>query len=259
MISIKGLTKTFQNKTAVNCLDLEIPRGEIFGFLGPNGAGKTTTIKMLTGITQPDEGSVFINDIDVLKDPVKAKSIIGYVPDRPYLYELLTVREFFRFIGGIYNLDTIEAEKKGLAFLKRFDMSDEADSLIESFSHGMKQKVILAASTLHDPSILIIDEPMVGLDPKSANLIKEHFKDLAKNYGVTLFISTHTLSVVEDICTRVGIIFKGHLIALGDIDEIKKNSSLENPSLEKAFLQLTTEETEKKFEENYEQQQHLQH
>jgi ABC-2 type transport system ATP-binding protein len=248
MIKISGLTKNFKDKCAVNNLNLNISRGEIFGFLGPNGAGKTTTIKMITGITQPDKGEILINNIDIHKNPIQAKSIIGYVPDRPYLYELLTAREFFRFIGGIYNIDIKEAEQRGMDFLDRFEMADEGDSLIESFSHGMKQKVIMAASILHNPPVLIIDEPMVGLDPKSANLIKEHFINLARNKKVTLFISTHTLSVVEDICTRVGIIFKGQLIALGDIEQIKDKSALENPSLEKAFLQITMEEYDRKID-----------
>lgn len=241
MIKLEQISKRFGNKIAVDDVSLEVGRGEIFGFLGPNGAGKTTTIRMITGITVPSSGKIRVNGCDVSKDPIGAKSSIGYIPDRPYLYELLTAREFFRFMGGLYNMDPAAAAAKGVEYLTVFEMGEEADSLIEGFSHGMKQKVIMAAALIHEPRVVIVDEPMVGLDPRSAALVKDLFKELAAE-GITIFLSTHTLSVVEEICTRVGVIHRGKMLYDGTVEGMKRMAKMSDSSLEKVFIELTREQ-----------------
>lgn len=240
MIKLEMVSKSFGNKLAVDDVSLEVGRGEIFGFLGPNGAGKTTTIRMITGIAVPTSGKIIVNGADVATDPVRAKSAIGYIPDRPYLYELLTAREFFRFMGGLYNMDPSEAAVKGVDYLRIFEMDEETDSLIEGFSHGMKQKVIMAAALIHEPRIIVVDEPMVGLDPRSAALVKDLFQELAAD-GVTIFLSTHTLSVVEEICTRVGVIHRGRMLFDGTVEGMKQLARMTDSSLEKVFIELTRE------------------
>lgn len=227
MIETINLTKRFGSLVAVDRLNLKVESGEIFGFLGPNGAGKTTTIKMLTGLLIPDEGVALIDGLDVQKEPIKAKSIIGFIPDRPYLYEKLTGKEFLEFIAGVYEVDK-NVEKRIEELFEMFELTKWKDELIESYSHGMRQKLVMSSALLHNPLIYIIDEPMVGLDPKSAKIVKEIYQNLAKK-GKTIFLSTHSMEIVEKICNRVGIIQNGKLIALGTIEELKTKAKTSRP------------------------------
>jgi ABC-2 type transport system ATP-binding protein len=236
MIKLTNLTKLYGSLTAVNAINLEVKAGEIFGFLGPNGAGKTTTIKMMAGLLQPTGGSVAIGGFDVQKDPLKAKAITGFIPDRPYIYEKLTAGEFMRFIAELYTMPSADGRIDELLGL--FGLSDWAGELVENFSHGMKQRLVMASSLLHRPKVLVVDEPMVGLDPRGARLVKDLFKDLASR-GVTIFMSTHTLEIVEAMCTRVAIINRGEIIAGGSVEELGRLARMENSHLEPIFLKLT--------------------
>jgi ABC-2 type transport system ATP-binding protein len=245
MIRTEGLTKRFGNITAVDNLNLGIDSGELFCFLGPNGAGKTTTIKMLMGTSVPTEGRAYLNGIDVYKEPVKAKAFLGYVPDQPNLYEKLTAMEFLAFIADIYGLDKAKARKKSVQLLESFELADRAHELIGGFSHGMKQKVVLSAALLHEPSILFLDEPTVGLDPKSARMIKDILRELCDN-GSTVFMSTHILEIAERMADRVGIIQKGKLIAVGTVQKLRSDARRNDEklvgtdlTLEDLFLELT--------------------
>ncbi len=237
MIRTINLTKRFGTKVAVNRLNLDIKRGEIFGFLGPNAAGKTTTIKLLAGLLIPTEGSASLCGFDIQKEGLSAKRLLSYIPDVPFLYEKLTGREFLRFISEVYELDGSIAEKKREELLSRWNLSQDGDILLEEYSHGMRQKIVYCAALLHEPKILLIDEPMVGLDPKSMRLVKDIFREQAA-LGVTIFMSTHTLSIAEEVCDRVGIIEDGNLIAIGSIEELKKQSGISG-ALEDVFLRLT--------------------
>ncbi|MFH2045670.1 MAG: ABC transporter ATP-binding protein [Pseudomonadota bacterium] len=239
MILLENLTKKYGEFIAVNDLSLSIPKGEIFGFLGPNGAGKTTTIKMMGGIMEPTSGLIEIGGISMKDEPEKAKRIIGFIPDRPYLYEKLTGKEFLRFIGNLYGVSDNNFSAKADNLLDMFSLIKWADELIESYSHGMKQRLIMAAALLHDPEVIIIDEPMVGLDPVAARMVKDLLKHLAET-GLTVFMSTHTLQVAEDVCHRIGIIKNGVVIATGTADDLKKKSLLIDPDLEDAFIKLTS-------------------
>ncbi len=236
MIKLTNLTKNYGSFTAVKSINLEVKAGEIFGFLGPNGAGKTTTIKMMAGLLQPTGGSVEIGGFDVQKDPLRAKSITGFIPDRPFLYEKLTAEEFMRFVAELYTMTGSAARIRDL--LELFGLTDWAGELVENFSHGMKQRLVMASSLLHEPKVLVVDEPMVGLDPRGARLVKDLFKDLAAK-GVTIFMSTHTLEIVEAMCTRVAIINKGEIIAGGSVGELGRLARMENSHLEPIFLKLT--------------------
>ncbi|MCX7918907.1 MAG: ABC transporter ATP-binding protein [bacterium] len=241
MIEIKNLTKKFDRVTAVSNLNLSIAKGELFGFLGPNGAGKTTTIKIMTGLLRPTFGTVTIGGFDIQRDAIAAKKLIGYVPDDPFIYDKLTGREFLRFIGGLFSLDTRTVTSKIQYWLDFFELNQTADQLTESYSHGMKQKLVTSAALLHDPQVLIIDEPIVGLDPRSTKKLKDLLKELAKN-GTTVFLSTHILTVAEELCDRVGIIHQGTLIATGSIPELKQIAKeTSDTSLEAIFLKLTGE------------------
>lgn len=238
MIELKDITKRYGKTTAVDLLNLTLKRGEIFGFIGPNGAGKTTTIRMIGGVLSPTAGSISVAGISMAEHPEEAKKIIGFIPDRPYLYEKLTGMEFMRFSADLYGVkDGVFLEKSRL-LLHRFGLSDWADDLIEAYSHGMKQRLIIAAALLHEPQLLIVDEPMVGLDPAAIKLVKVVFKELSER-GTTVFMSTHTLDMVEDLCDRIGIIHKGKLIAVGDIKELKKLAEFPEADLEGVFLRLT--------------------
>ncbi len=242
MIEIQNLVKKFDTKVAVDNLNLSIERGEIFGFLGPNGAGKTTTIKILTGLLRPTSGTVSIGGYNVVDSPLSAKKLIGYVPEDPFIYDKLTGREFLRFVGGLYSLNGTGIEKKIEYWTDFFALHQALDNLCESYSHGTKQKLVMSAALLHDPQVLIIDEPMVGLDPKSTKKVKDLLKQRSRE-GVTIFLSTHILSVAEELCDRVGIIHQSKLITTGTIAELKQNSSVTaNTSLESLFLELTEEE-----------------
>ncbi len=245
MIKIKSLTKTYGRLTAVDNLSLSIPAGEIFGFIGPNGAGKTTTISMIAGLLAPTSGSVEICGIDMLKKPKQAKQNIGYIPDRPYIYEKLTAIEFLKFTADLFSItDSMTKEEfrqKAESQLKIFSLLDWADALIESFSHGMKQRLIMAAALIHEPKVLVVDEPMVGLDPAAIKMVKQMLIDLAAD-GTTIFMSTHTLKIAEDVCHRIGVIHKGKLIAEGNVEELKQQAAAEQADLEQLFMILTESE-----------------
>jgi ABC-2 type transport system ATP-binding protein len=240
MIELQNLTKKYSDLTAVNNLNLWIPKGEIFGFIGPNGAGKTTTINIMGGILAPTSGTVTICDINMEAQPEKAKSKIGFIPDRPYLYEKLTGMEFLQFTADLYGVDEDVFARESQAKLEIFSLNDWSDELIESYSHGMKQRLVMAASLLHDPEVIIVDEPMVGLDPLAIKMVQNLFQRLAKK-GVTIFMSTHTLKVAEDICDRIGIIHKGSLIAIGTAEDLKRDVQAEVTDLEQVFIRLTEE------------------
>jgi ABC-2 type transport system ATP-binding protein len=242
MIELKNLTKTFGNMVAVNRLNLSVSQGEIFGFIGPNGAGKTTTLRMMSGILAPTEGSVMIDGVDMARQPEKAKQRMGYIPDRPFLYEKLTGMEFLRFTADLFGMEEGLFQEESKWLLKKFSLYDWRDDLIESYSHGMKQRLIISAALLHAPKVLVVDEPMVGLDPAGIRMIKNLFRDLAKK-GTTLFMSTHTLSVAEDLCDRIGVIHKGTLISTGTVEELKMSARIEEGDLEKVFLILTEGES----------------
>ncbi len=227
---------------AVNRLNLSISKGEIFGFIGPNGAGKTTTLRMMGGVLAPTEGSVSIDGIDLAEEPEKVKRRIGFIPERPFLYEKLTGMEFLRFTADLYGMEGGLFYKKSEEILKKFSLYDWADELIESYSHGMKQRLIISAAILHDPKVIVVDEPMVGLDPAGTRMVKNLFRDLAKN-GTTLFMSTHSLGVAEDVCDRIGIIHKGLLIATGTTEELRLLAQVQEGDLEKVFLILTEGES----------------
>ena len=240
MIEIQGLSKRFGAFAAVDKLDLSVRKGEVFGFLGPNGAGKTTTIKMVTGLLRPDEGRVLIDGIDMQLEPERAKMRLGFVPDRPELFAYLTARETLQLSGGLYGLAASDVAARGLELLKAFGLEDWLDERVGNFSHGMKQKLILCAALLHRPAVLVLDEPMVGLDPKGGRQVKELLRLLAAE-GMTVFLSIHTLEIAETLCDRLGILLNGRLLALGSIEEIHASAGGERGALEDAFLKLTGE------------------
>ncbi|NVM20369.1 MAG: ABC transporter ATP-binding protein [Desulfobacterales bacterium] len=238
MLSLINLTKRFGRLIAVNDVSLEIKAGEIFGFLGPNGAGKTTTIKMIAGILEPTEGGVIIDGKDLAEDPVGAKQVTGFIPDRSFLYEKLSGIEFLRFVASLYGMADGRSKAKIKYLLSLFDMEEWAGDLIESYSHGMKQRLVMSAALIHEPKVIVVDEPMVGLDPKGAMLVKALFRSLAEK-GVTIFMSTHTLAIAEEMCDRIGIIHEGRLIALGTASELKDKAGAQVKNLEAVFLKLT--------------------
>ena len=241
MIRLQGVEKRYGNFQALYPLDLHVRKGEVFGFLGPNGAGKTTTIRILSGVLVPSGGEVKINNIDIVQNPVESKRHVGYIPDRPYLYDKLTAREFLQFVGDIYGMDRSKIQTKGEELLEENDLLARADELIEAYSHGMKQRLVLSAALLHSPSVLIVDEPMVGLDPHGAKKIKAQFRNIAEQ-GRTVFLSTHSLDVAQEVCDRVGILFRGQLVAMGTVDEILALSTDKSGDLENVFLQITEEQ-----------------
>lgn len=236
MIEAIGLQKHYGDTQAVKGIDLSVQPGEIFGFLGPNGAGKTTTIKMLVGLLRPSNGVARIGGYDVQREPIAAKSLIGYVPDQPYLPEKLTAREFLSFIGGLYQVDQATIRRRGEELLRLFDLHNRGDELVGGFSHGMRQKAALAGALLHNPRAFFLDEPTVGLDPRSARLIKDILREVADR-GTAVFMSTHILEIAERMCDRVAIISQGQVIAIGTIEELRAGRSAE--SLEDIFLELT--------------------
>ena len=236
-IRMRGLVKRFGALTAVDRLSLTAAAGEIFGFLGPNGAGKTTTIRIIAGLSLPTAGTVRVNGIDVLAEPVRAKSVMGYVPDRPYLYEKLTGRELLEFVANLYGREWPDCEARAIDMLRYFGLGDWIDARIENLSHGMKQKLVIVSALVHDPAVLVIDEPMVGLDALAQRQVKLLFRRLADE-GKTVFLTTHTMSIAEAVCDRIAIIHRGRIIASGTVAELKKEAA----ALEDIFLELTYEE-----------------
>jgi ABC-2 type transport system ATP-binding protein len=246
MIELKALTKRYGSFTAVDAIDLSVPKGELFGFLGPNGAGKTTTLRMIAGILRPSSGTVHIGDIDVTADPMAAKAKLGYIPDRPSIYEKLTGSEFLRFVAGLYSQNGKVIEHRGRELLALFDLEEWRDELVESYSHGMKQKLIISSAFIHRPEVIVVDEPMVGLDPKAARILKDLFREYTKR-GHTVMMSTHTLEVAETMCDRIGIIQGGKIRALGTMDELRASSESGAEGLEEIFLKLTGEHAAREF------------
>ncbi len=240
MIQLKSLTKRYGTFTAVDAINLEVPHGQLFGFLGPNGAGKTTTLRMIAGILRPTTGTVHINGIDVAKDPIAAKAILGYIPDRPFIYEKLTGSEFLRFVAGLYDQEGGEVEHRGRELLALFDLEEWRDELVESYSHGMRQKLIISSAFVHRPEVIVVDEPMVGLDPKAARILKDLFREYTRR-GHTIMMSTHTLEVAETLCDRVAIIARGTIRACGTMDELRASADAGAEGLEQIFLKLTGE------------------
>jgi len=236
LIETRDLTKSFGDKLAVDSVTFTVNGGEIFGFLGPNGAGKTTTLKMIVGLLHPTSGKITLGGYDVVEQPVLAKAACGYVPDEPNLYAKLTGRELLRFVGDLYSLDRTQAARRAEELLRLFGLAEAADDTTDSYSHGMRQKASLAAALVHDPRVLILDEPTVGLDPKSARLIKDILRQMADR-GAAVMLSTHILEIAQNMCDRIGIIDQGRLISVGTMEELQ--SAQGEGSLEDIFLRLT--------------------
>src|SRR5678809_1612455 len=224
MIELKSLTKKYGSFTAVDNIDLSVPDGELFGFLGPNGAGKTTTLRMIAGILQPTAGSIHLAGIDLAENPLAAKSRLGFIPDRPFIYEKLTGAEFLRFVAGLYNQEGPAIEHRARELLALFDLEDWRDELVESYSHGMRQKLIISSAFVHRPEVIVVDEPMVGLDPKAARILKDLFKEYVRR-GHTIMMSTHTLEVAETLCDRIAIIQPGKIRATATIQDLRAEAT----------------------------------
>jgi ABC-2 type transport system ATP-binding protein len=242
VIKVRGLLKTYGNLIAVDHIDLDVADGQLYGFLGPNGAGKTTTIKILVGMMQPTAGEIEIDGIDLMRDRDRAKSRMGFIPDRPYLYEKLTGLEFLHFMGGLYRMHSAEIEKYGQELLRLFEIDHVQHELIAGYSHGMRQRLIVASALLHRPRLLVVDEPMVGLDPRGAKLVKKIFREQVR-LGTSIFMSTHTLDVAEEVCDYISIINHGKIIAAGTVAELKTEAGL-LARFEETFLHLTGQEDE---------------
>ena len=238
MIGITDLVKQYGSFTAVDGVTLDVQPGQIHGFLGPNGAGKTTTIRMIAGLLKPTAGRIVVNGHDLTTEPERAKASLGFVPDRPFIYEKLTAGEFLRFHGGLYGLDGGAIEARTTEMLDLFELARWRDELVESFSHGMKQRLVMSAAFMHRPRAVLVDEPMVGLDPRGARLIKEVFRRMADR-GVAILMSTHTLEVAQEVCDRVSIILKGRIIASGTVDDVRRLSGNADEQLTAVFLRLT--------------------
>jgi ABC-2 type transport system ATP-binding protein len=238
MIRLTNLTKRYGKFTAVDAIDLEIRRGELFGFLGPNGAGKTTTMRMIAGILQPTSGTIEIAGDDIARDPIRAKSRLGFIPDRPFVYDKLTGAEFLRFVAALYGQDGEAIERRMEELLDLFELMPWKDELVESYSHGMRQKLIISSALLHKPEVIVVDEPMVGLDPKGQKFLKDLFRAFVERGG-TVLMSTHTLDTVEEMCDRIGIIAGGRILACGTMAEIRTQFQGGDQKLEELFLKLT--------------------
>jgi len=237
MISIQNVTKNYGRKVAVDNLSLEIGAGEFFAVLGPNGAGKTTTIKMLAGLLRPTAGTLKVAGVNVQDDPIAAKRLCAYVPDQPFLYDKLSGIEFMNFIADLYEVDGAGRQKEIERLVDLFGMKDFVRELTESYSHGMKQRLVLAATLLHKPKVILVDEPLVGLDPNTARLVKQVFREQAQS-GTSIFMSTHVLSVAEDFADRIGIMQLGKIVALGRMEDLRRQAQLEG-RLEDVFFKIT--------------------
>ena len=238
MIAIHDLVKRYGTFTAVNGVSLDVGSGEIHGFLGPNGAGKTTTIRMVAGLLKPTAGRIVVNGHDLAAEPERAKASLGFIPDRPFLYEKLTAGEFLRFHGGLYGLDGAAVGERVHEMLSLFELTRWEHELVESFSHGMKQRLVMCAAFLHRPQAVLVDEPMVGLDPRGARLIKEVFRRMSSR-GVAILMSTHTLEVAQEMCDRISIILQGKIIACGTVAEVRAMAGNPDDHLTSVFLKLT--------------------
>jgi ABC-2 type transport system ATP-binding protein len=238
MIKLRNVTKKFGSLTAVDDITLTVPKGEFFGFLGPNGAGKTTTIKMMAGLFTPTSGTIAIDGHDVIKNPMDAKGCTSYVPDQPFLYDKLTGREFLYFVGGLYRMEKKAVAQKIEELVEHFEIGDWVDKRTEDYSQGMKQRVTIAASLVHEPKVLIIDEPMIGLDPRSAKIVRETLRKKASE-GVSIFMSTHSLPIAEELCDRIGFIKDGRLVFVGTQNELQTYKQKFDGKFESVFLELT--------------------
>ena len=241
MIEVENLTKKYGDFTAVDDISLVVHPGEIYGFLGPNGAGKTTTIRVLVGLSVPTTGTVRVGGVDVVREPERAKSAVGYVPDRPFLYEKLTGWELLRFVADLHRRSWQECEKRAATLLQYLELDEWAPARIENYSHGMKQKLVLIAALAYDPAILIIDEPMVGLDALAQKQVRGLLRTQA-SAGKTVFLTTHTLSVAEAVCDRVAILRRGRIAATGTVNEMKQRAGEHHGALEDAFLAISYED-----------------
>lgn len=245
MLSVEKLTKHYRHLTAVDSVTFEVQKGEVFGFLGPNGAGKTTTIQMITGSLKPSTGKITVAGFDLATNPVEAKQKIGYIPDRPYLYEKLTPYEFLKFTGGLYGMSKKKTAANTELLLSKFDLVDRSMSLIECLSHGMKQRLVFCAALLPEPELLVVDEPMVGLDPAGARLVRTLFKEVCEEQNMTVFLSTHSLDVAEKLCDRITILSKGKVVASGTMAELQEiTTGQKGEKLEEIFFELTDQSSE---------------
>lgn len=240
MINIQNVTKTFGRKIAVNSINLELKPGEFYAILGPNGAGKTTTIKMITGLLKPSNGKITIYDKDTVSDYIDVKRLVGYIPDEPYVYEKLTGKEFLSFVTRMYKMNGKDLKSEIERLVNTFGMDDYINELTETYSHGMKQRLAIASTLLRKPKVIVVDEPLVGLDPPSCRLVRNIFREQANN-GTTVFMSTHIISFAEELADRVGVMFNGKIVKDGNVSEIKKMTN-EDGTLEEAFFKIMEEE-----------------
>jgi ABC-2 type transport system ATP-binding protein len=238
MIRLEGITKHYGSFVAVDHISIQVPRGVLYGCLGPNGAGKTTMLRMIAGILRPTDGRVLIGDDDIQLRPIAAKMRLGFIPDRPFVYDKLTGAEFLRFVAGLYGQEGQAVERRIGELLEVFELSSWKDELIEAYSHGMRQKLIISSALIHRPECIVVDEPMVGLDPKGARLLKDIFRQFVERGG-TVLMSTHTLEVAEAMCDQIGILQHGKIVAHGTMDEIRRQHAAGDASLEELFLKLT--------------------
>jgi ABC-2 type transport system ATP-binding protein len=238
MIRLEGLTKHYGSFVALDHIALHVPRGVLYGCLGPNGAGKTTMLRMIAGILRPTDGRVLIGGDDVQVNPLAAKRRLGFIPDRPFVYDKLTGAEFLRFVAGLYGQQGETVERRVAELLEVFELSSWKDELIEAYSHGMRQKLIISSALIHRPECIVVDEPMVGLDPKGARLLKDLFRQFVERGG-TVLMSTHTLEVAEAMCDQIGILQHGRIVAHGTMAEIRRQHAAGDASLEELFLKLT--------------------
>ena len=251
MIELTDLSKRYGRFTAVDRINLVIPRGELYGLLGPNGAGKTTTMRMIAGILQPSGGSIRVAGIDINANPLEAKRRLGFIPDRPFVYDKLTGAEFLRFVGGLYGQGGPDLDRRIDELLELFELTPWKDELTESYSHGMRQKLIISSALVHRPEVIVVDEPMVGLDPKSARLLKDLLREFVTRGG-TVLMSTHTLEIAEAMCDRIAIVQAGCIAAAGTMEELREQTSSGDASLEELFLKLTGGLSERELSDLFE-------
>jgi ABC-2 type transport system ATP-binding protein len=238
MIRLENLTKLYGSFVAVDDISLHVPRGVLYGCLGPNGAGKTTTLRMIAGILRPTQGRVLLGGDDVHINPLGAKMRLGFIPDRPFVYDKLTGAEFLRFVAGLYGQEGDSVERRIAELLEVFELTSWKDELVEAYSHGMRQKLIISSALIHRPECIVVDEPMVGLDPKAARLLKDIFRQFVERGG-TVFMSTHTLEVAEAMCDQIAIIKHGKIVAAGTVSDVRRQHQAGDASLEELFLKLT--------------------